>query len=61
MTMPIASLKILSPKIIAFRFGSASISLKRATTDTGSVAETSDPNAHDSLTVNSGWTDSGKI
>jgi hypothetical protein len=38
MTRAIASLKILSPKIIAYRFSSASISLKIAKTETGSVA-----------------------
>lgn len=52
-TIAIASLKIDSPKIIAFRCTSASISLKHAKTETGSVAEMSAPNAKDSYHVNS--------
>lgn len=44
--MPIASLKILSPNTIAYKFSFASISLKIASTATGSVADMSEPNAH---------------
>ena len=53
-TIPIASLKIDSPKTIAYKLTSASSSLKMANTDTGSVAEIKDPKAKDSLRVNSG-------
>ena len=54
MTMPIASLKIDSPNMIAYRFTSASISLKIASTETGSVALIRLPKAKDSLQENSG-------
>jgi hypothetical protein len=40
-----ASLKILSPKTLEYKFSSASISLNIANTDTGSVADIKDPNA----------------
>jgi hypothetical protein len=53
-TMATASLKILSPNIIALRLTSASISLKIASTDTGSVALIKLPNANASFHVNSG-------
>jgi hypothetical protein len=45
MTIEIASLKILSPNTIAYKFTSAFSILKIARTDTGSVAEIKDPNA----------------
>ena len=54
MTMPIASLKIDSPKIIAYILTSASIYLKIASTETGSVALIRLPKANDSLQENSG-------
>ena len=54
MTIPIASLKIDSPKMIALRFTSASISLKIAMTETGSVALIRLPKAKASLHENSG-------
>lgn len=53
-TMPIASLKIDSPKIIAYILTSASIYLKIASTETGSVALIRLPKAKDSLQENSG-------
>ena len=53
-TIPIASLKIDSPKTIAKRLTSASISLKMARTETGSVALIKLPNANDSFQENSG-------
>ena len=53
-TIPIASLNIDSPKTMAYRLTSASSSLKIAKTDTGSVAEISDPKAKLSFNVNSG-------
>ena len=52
--MPIASLNIDSPKIIAFKSASASISLNIAMTETGSVAEIKLPKAKASRQVNSG-------
>jgi hypothetical protein len=54
MTIPIASLKMASPKMIAYRFTSASISLKTASTETGSVALIRLPKAKESLQENSG-------
>lgn len=47
-TMAIASLNILSPKIIVYKVISAFISLKIDKTATGSVAEIREPNAKDS-------------
>ena len=52
--MPMASLKIDSPKTIAYKFTSASISLKMARTETGSVALMRLPKANDSFQENSG-------
>ena len=54
MTMPIASLKMDSPKMIEYRLMSASISLNTANTLTGSVAEIKLPNAKASLKVKYG-------
>ena len=54
MTIPIASLKIDSPKTMAKRLTSASISLNMAITATGSVALIRLPKANDSFHVNSG-------
>ena len=54
MTMPIASLKIDSPNTMAYKLTSASISLKIARTDTGSVALIRLPKANDSFQVNTG-------
>ena len=54
MTIEIASLKIDSPKTMAYRFTLASISLKIARTDTGSVALISEPKAKASFQVNAG-------
>ena len=54
MTMPIASLKMDSPNTMAYKFTSASISLKIARTDTGSVALIRLPKAKDSFQVNTG-------
>ena len=51
--MPIASLNILSPNTIAYKFSSASISLNIANTATGSVADMREPKAHASYIVNS--------
>ena len=51
MTILIASLNMLSPKTIAYRFSSASICLKMERTATGSVAEIKEPNAQESLKV----------
>jgi hypothetical protein len=51
-TILIASLNMLSPKTIEYKLESASISLKIARTDTGSVAEIRDPNANDSFIEN---------
>ena len=53
-TMPIASLKIDSPKMIEYKFTSASISLKTARTETGSVALIKLPNAKASFQLKSG-------
>jgi hypothetical protein len=58
-TIPIASLKILSPKTMEKRFSSAPSSLKMAKTATGSVAEIKLPNAKLSYRVNSGYQLSG--
>lgn len=58
-TIPIASLKMLSPKTIEYRLTSASNSLKMANTATGSVAEIKLPNAKLSYRVNSGYQLSG--
>jgi hypothetical protein len=58
-TIPIASLKILSPKTIENRFSSAPNSLKMANTATGSVADIRLPNAKLSYRVNSGYQLSG--
>jgi len=60
-TIPIASLKMLSPNTIEYKLTSASISLKIARTATGSVAEIKDPNAKLSFRVNSGYQLSGVI
>lgn len=54
MTILIASLNILSPKTIAYKFASAFISLKIARTETGSVAEIKEPYANDSFKLNLG-------
>ena len=51
MTSAIASLKMDSPKTIAFRFSFASISLKMDSTDTGSVALIRLPKANASYQV----------
>ena len=53
-TIPMASLNTDSPNTSAYRLTSASSSLKMAKTETGSVAEIKEPNAKDSLRVNSG-------
>ena len=53
-TIPMASLKIDSPKTIAYKLTSASISLKIASTDTGSVALMRLPKAKESFHVKSG-------
>ena len=53
-TIPIASLKIDSPNTIAYRLTSASISLKMARTETGSVALIKLPKAKDSFQLKSG-------
>ena len=53
-TIPMASLKMDSPKIMAFKSTSASISLKMAITETGSVALIRLPKAKASRHVNSG-------
>jgi len=49
-----ASLNIDSPKTIAYKLTSASISLKMASTDTGSVALMRLPKAKESFQVKSG-------
>jgi len=54
MTIEIASLKIDSPNTIAYKFGFASISLKIARTDTGSVALIKLPKAKASFHVKAG-------
>ena len=54
MTMPMASLKMDSPKTMAYRFTSASISLKIANTETGSVALIKLPKANASFHVKGG-------
>jgi len=54
MTIEMASLKIDSPKTIAYKLTFASISLKTAMTETGSVALIRLPNAKASYQVNSG-------
>ena len=54
MTIPIASLKIDSPNTMAYKLTSASISLKIARTETGSVALIRLPKAKDSFQLNSG-------
>ena len=56
-TIATASLKIDSPNTIAYRFSSASISLKTARTETGSVAEIKLPKAKASFHENVGLTD----
>ena len=53
-TSPIASLKIDSPKTMEYKLTSASISLKTASTDTGSVALIKLPKAKASFHENSG-------
>lgn len=55
-TMEIASLKILSPKIMMYRVISTSISLNIASTATGSVDEIKDPKARLSYIENDGST-----
>jgi len=52
MTIATASLKMLSPKMMANRLTSAFISLKIARTDTGSVALIKLPKANDSFQLN---------
>ena len=54
MTIPIASLKMDSPKTIAYKLTSASISLNMARTDTGSVALIKLPKANESFQLKSG-------
>ena len=53
-TMVIASLKMDSPNTIAYRLTFASISLKMAKTETGSVALIKLPKANESFQVKSG-------
>ena len=53
-TMPIASLKMDSPNTMAYKLTSASISLKMARTETGSVALIRLPKAKESFQVKSG-------
>lgn len=53
-TIEIASLKIDSPNTIENRLASASSSLNKASTETGSVAEIKEPKANDSLNVKLG-------
>ena len=53
-TIPIASLNIDSPKTIAYKLTSASISLNMARTETGSVALIKLPKAKDSFQLKSG-------